>query len=184
MSGEPVSAAKLSKIFSLDHMGVVVIMNALREDLDAGNRGVRLAIMEDTYQLCTRGEYAAYVRNALEIKRNTPLTSASMEVLAIVAYHQPVTKAFVEQVRSVDCGYIVNSLVEKRLLEERGRLDVPGKPIQYGTTENFLRCFNLTSLDDLPGVELIGDDDINIYDKAENEDKNVDDEDQLTFDDM
>ena len=106
--------------------------------------------MEDRYQLCTKTEYASYVRRALDIRRNTPLSQAAMEVLAIIAYNQPVTKAFVEQVRGVDCSGVLSSLMQKDLLEERGRLELPGRPLLYGTTETFLRCFQLSSIEDLP----------------------------------
>ena len=90
------------------------------------------------------------MRDALELKRNTPLSQAAMEVLAVVAYNQPVTKAFVEQVRGVDCSGVIGSLVQKGLLEERGRMELPGRPLLYGTTENFLRCFGLSSIGELP----------------------------------
>ena len=90
------------------------------------------------------------VREVLDLKRGTPLSQAAMEVLAVVAYNQPVTKAFVEQVRGVDCSGVLSSLMQKDLLEERGRLELPGRPLLYGTTETFLRCFQLSSIEDLP----------------------------------
>jgi len=102
------------------------------------------------YQLCTRTEFAQSVRQALEIKRNAPLSQAAFEVLAVVAYNQPVTKSFVEQVRGVDCSGVVNTLCQKGLLEEKGRLELPGRPLLYGTTTEFLRCFSFSSLEDLP----------------------------------
>ena len=102
------------------------------------------------YQLCTRTEFAQSVRQALEIKRNAPLSQAAFEVLAVVAYNQPVTKSFVEQVRGVDCSGVVNTLCQKGLLEEKGRLELPGRPLLYGTTVEFLRCFSFSSLEDLP----------------------------------
>ena len=86
----------------------------------------------------------------MDLKRNTPLSQAALEVLAVIAYNQPVTKAFVEQVRGVDCSGVVGSLTTKGLIEEKGRLELPGRPLLYGTTDNFLRCFQLESLDDLP----------------------------------
>ena len=109
--------------------------------------------LEDCYQLCTRAEFAPVIRNALRIDRNRPLSQSAMEVLAVIAYNQPVSKSFVEKVRGVNSSYIINSLVEKGLIEEAGRLDTPNKPTAYRTTSAFLRCFGLDSLSDLPPVE-------------------------------
>ncbi|MEG1437114.1 MAG: SMC-Scp complex subunit ScpB, partial [Oscillospiraceae bacterium] len=100
--------------------------------------------------LCTRTEFAQQVRSVLDIRRNTPLSQAAFEVLAVVAYNQPVTKSFVEQVRGVDCSGVMASLSQKGLIEEKGRLDLPGRPLIYGTTPEFLRCFCISSLDELP----------------------------------
>jgi segregation and condensation protein B len=100
--------------------------------------------------MAVKPDYIDYIRMALETKKNTPLSPAAMEVLTIVAYNQPVTKGFIEHIRGIDSSSVVNSLVEKNLLEEAGRLDVPGKPIAYKTTSTFLRCFQLSSLDNLP----------------------------------
>ena len=98
----------------------------------------------------TREEFAPYIKKAFDIKRRTPLSPASLEVLAVIAYNQPVTRAFIEQVRGVDCSGVVSTLVEKGLIEERGRLELPGKPLLYGTTKNFLRCFGISDLSELP----------------------------------
>ena len=103
--------------------------------------------------MCSNPQYAEYVRRILDMRRNTPLSQAGMEVLAIVAYNQPVTKAFVEQVRGVDCSGVLGSLTAKGLIEERGRLELPGRPLLYGTTPNFLRCLNISSLSELPPLE-------------------------------
>ena len=100
--------------------------------------------------MCTNPDFADYIKKALEIKKNIPLSQAAMEVLAIIAYNQPATKSFVEQVRGVESSQIVNNLVEKGLVEEAGRLDVPGRPISYKTSINFLLCFGLSGLDKLP----------------------------------
>ena len=100
--------------------------------------------------LCSRVEYAQQVRNVLDMKKNAPLSPAAFEVLAVVAYNQPVTKAYIEQIRGVDCSGVVATLCQKGLLEEKGRLDLPGRPLLYGTTPDFLRCFCLSSLADLP----------------------------------
>ena len=106
--------------------------------------------LDDAYQLCSDPAYASYVRTAMDLRRNTPLSQAAMEVLAVVAYNQPVTKAFVEQVRGVDCSAVMQGLVAKGLVEEKGRLELPGRPLLYGTTPHFLLSFGLTTLEDLP----------------------------------
>ena len=106
--------------------------------------------MENTYQLATKEAYAEYIKKAFDIKRRTPLSPAALEVLAVIAYNQPVTKSFIEQVRGVDCSGVVTTLVEKGLVEERGRLELPGRPLLYGTTKNFLRCFSMSDLSELP----------------------------------
>ena len=102
--------------------------------------------------MVTGEEYAAVMREALEVKNNTPLSQAALEVLAIIAYNQPVTKSFVEQIRGVDSSSVVNSLVAKGLVQEMGRLEIPGRPISYGTTEHFLRCFGMQSIETLPKI--------------------------------
>ena len=119
-------------------------------DFNARGGGVMAVKLDDAYQLCTRKEYAAYVRTAMDIRRNVPLSQAAMEVLAIIAYNQPVTKAFVEQVRGVDCGAVLQGLLTKNLVEEKGRLELPGRPLLYGTTPTFLRSFSISALGQLP----------------------------------
>lgn len=151
-SGEPVSAERIAEALEIDKASAAKIVENFMARVNAGNGGLRIVRVDKSYQMVTRGEYAAAIRRALEIRRNAPLTQPSLEVLSLVAYNQPVTKGYVEQVRGVDCSGVINSLVEKGLLEERGRMDVPGKPILYGTTANFLRCFGLSSLSDLPPV--------------------------------
>ena len=108
--------------------------------------------MDGKCQICTREEYGDDVRKLLEIKKNTPLSQAAFEVLAIIAYNKTVTKSFIEQIRGVDCSGSISNLVQKGLIEEKGRLDLPGRPLVYGTTDRFLRCFSLSSLDDLPDL--------------------------------
>ena len=108
--------------------------------------------LDQSYQMVTREEYAAVIREALEVKNNTPLSQAALEVLAIIAYNQPVSRAFIEQVRGVDSSSSVSGLLEKGLIEEAGRLDLPGRPVAFRTTDVFLRCFGLSSLEDLPPV--------------------------------
>lgn len=149
-SGEPVHIDRLCEILELDDDSVRKLLQSLSDRLDDTGSGIRLVQLEDCFQLCTRPEYAEPVKRALEIRRKTPLSQAAFEVLAVIAYNQPVTKAFVEQVRGVDCSGVIGTLVEKELIEERGRLELPGRPLLYGTTPVFLRCFGLSSLSELP----------------------------------
>ena len=119
------------------------------------NSGICLVRIDGKYQLCTREEYGDNVRALLEIKKNAPLSQAAFEVLAIVAYNKTVTKSFIEQIRGVDCSGSIANLVQKGLIEEKGRLDLPGRPLVYGTTDRFLRCFSLNSLEDLPELPAV-----------------------------
>ena len=148
--GEPVSIDRLSQIFEITPEKVVKTMEQLEERMVANKSGLQILRLENTYQLATKEEFADYIKKAFDIKRRTPLSSAALEVLAVVAYNQPVTKSFIEQVRGVDCSGVISTLIEKELIEERGRLELPGRPLLYGTTKNFLRCFSLSSLDELP----------------------------------
>lgn len=115
-------------------------------------RGVLLLTFDDSCQLCTKQEYLPFIREALGIRHNGNLSNASIETLAIIAYNQPVTRSYVDTVRGVDSGYAISSLIERGLIESKGRLDAPGRPMLYGTTSDFLRCFGLSSVADLPGV--------------------------------
>lgn len=151
-SGDPVPLPKLAESLQTDLAETQHILSLLEQDLNQEKSGICLKKMEDEYQLCTKSEFADDVRSVLELKKNTPLSSAAFEVLAVIAYNQPVTRSFVDQVRGVDCSGVISSLVKKGLIEEKGRLDLPGKPILYGTTPVFLRCFCLESLDDLPAL--------------------------------
>ncbi len=148
--GEPVALERIAQVLGVRTYAVEEAVDALREKYNTPNSGIHLLRLENTAQFCTNPAYIQPVRDALDLKRNTPLSQAAMEVLAVVAYNQPVTKAFVEQVRGVDCSGVIGSLMQKDLLEERGRLELPGRPLLYGTTENFLRCFQLSSLEELP----------------------------------
>ena len=125
---------------------------ALLDEYSSAERGITIIRLDDSYQMTSRKEYAEQIRTVMDSRRNTPLSQAALEVLAVVAYNQPVTKAFVEQVRGVDCSGVIGSLTTKGLIEEKGRLELPGRPLIYGTTENFLRCFNVSSLDELPAL--------------------------------
>ena len=148
--GEPVPVARMAEALESDTDAVIAACDALAASHAASDSALMVVRLDDSYQMCTKGAHADIIRQLLEIRRNTPLSQAAMEVLAVIAYNQPVTKAFVEQVRGVDCSGVVGSLCVKGLVAEQGRLELPGRPLLYGTTPDFLRCFGLSSLADLP----------------------------------
>ena len=143
-AGDPVEASKLAEVLDIDIESVTKMLGHLGALYDERESGLMLIKIDNKYQLCTREKHSEEVRKLLEIKKNTPLSNAAFEVLAIIAYNKTVTRSFVEQVRGVDCSGPISSLVQKGLIEEKGRLLI------YGTTDRFLRCFSLNSLDDLP----------------------------------
>ncbi len=149
-SGDPIEASKLAEVLEIDIETVVRMLGHLSGMYDERESGLMLIQIDNKYQLCTREAHSEEVRKLLEIKKNTPLSNAAFEVLAIIAYNKTVTRAFIEQIRGVDCSGPISSLVQKGLIEEKGRLDLPGRPLVYGTTDRFLRCFSLNSLEDLP----------------------------------
>ena len=149
-AGDPVEAGKLADVLELDIETVEKLLGTLGAQYDERNSGLMLIRIDNKYQLCTREAFSENVRKLMEIRKNAPLSNAAFEVLAIIAYNKTVTRSFIEQVRGVDCSGPVSSLVQKGLIEEKGRLDLPGRPLIYGTTDRFLRCFSLNSLDDLP----------------------------------
>ena len=154
-AGHPVSYETLAKAFELR---APILRNMVKEYAEKYNksrvpRGVILLAMDKECQLCTKPKYLSYIRAALGIRRNGTLSAANMETLAIVAYHQPVTRAYIDAVRGVDSSYAVSALVEKGLIEAKGRLDAPGRPVLFGTSTAFLRCFGLSSVDELPGLD-------------------------------
>lgn len=149
-SGEPLELQRISEALDIEDEQTEQILLNLAAQLDERNSGICLLNLDGKYQLSTRSIYGDYIRKVLEIKRNTPLSQAAFEVLAVIAYNQPVTKAFIEQVRGVDCSGVISTLCQKKLIEEKGRLELAGRPLVYGTTTDFLRCFSFTSLDDLP----------------------------------
>lgn len=149
-AGDPVPLRKIAAAIETDEESTEQALQELRNSLDERQSGICLKRLGDSWQLCTRSEFSDAVRRELELHRNTPLSQAAFEVLAVIAYNQPVTKNFVEQVRGVDCSGVIASLSQKGLIEEKGRLDLPGRPIIYGTTPVFLRCFCIESLDELP----------------------------------
>ena len=149
-SDEPVSLSRMAEALELDTETALRLLEDLVNEYGMRGGGLRILKLDNSYQMCSSTDYAQPVRRALDLRRNTPLSQAAMEVLAIVAYNQPVTRAFVEQVRGVDCGAVMQGLSAKGLIEERGRLELPGRPLLYGTTADFLRCFGISSLAELP----------------------------------
>ncbi|MBO5882811.1 MAG: SMC-Scp complex subunit ScpB [Clostridia bacterium] len=156
-AGYPVKYEKIAEVLGLDVRNTKKLIEHMSEEFNKENskRGISLLTFEDTCQFCTKEQYAPYIREALGIRRGGNLSASSMEVLAIVAYNQPITRSFIDQVRGVDSSYAMNSLIDKGLIEACGRLDAPGRPMLYATTEKFLRVFGLLSLSDLPATETI-----------------------------
>lgn len=153
--GDPVSVERLAQIFDITKVEVGLVVDALASRLAEKDSSFELCRLSDSVQLCTKKEYAEPVQKLLEIKRTAPISKAALEALSIVAYKQPVTKTYIEQVRGVDCTGIISTLIQRELIEECGRLDAPGRPILYQTTPHFLRCFGLESLDELPGENSV-----------------------------
>lgn len=149
-SGDPIEIYRLSEASGVDVGTIPRLVRLLNERYDECGSGLCIKKLDSSYQMCTREEFAPMIKTALETKRSTPLSNAAMETLTIIAYNQPVSKGFIENVRGIDSSSVVNNLVEKGLIEEAGRLDIPGKPIVYRTTPVFLRSFGLASTDDLP----------------------------------
>lgn len=149
-AAEPIEYTKIACALGVDDEQVLLCIDELNKKYSAEDSGICLLKLETKYQLCSKKEFVDVVRNVLDLKRNAPLSQAAFEVLAIIAYNQPITKPYIEQIRGVDCSGVVNTLCQRGLVEEKGRLDVPGKPVLYGTTSDFLRCFSLNSLDELP----------------------------------
>ena len=147
---EPLSTERLAGILEIEEPLCEKLLVALRDDCEASHRGVQLIRLEGAWQLATKESCGEAVKKARDTRRNTPLTPAALEVLAIIAYNQPVSRSFIEQVRGVDSSSVVQTLLQKNLVEEAGRLDLPGRPISYRTTDVFLRSFGLSSLSELP----------------------------------
>lgn len=149
-AAEPIEYNKIAQALGMDDEQILLCIDALKNKYDSEDSGICIVQLSTKYQLCSKKEYVEAVRNVLDLKRNAPLSQAAFEVLAIIAYNQPITKPYIEQIRGVDCSGVVNTLCQRGLIEEKGRLDVPGRPVLYGTTTDFLRCFSLNSLDELP----------------------------------
>lgn len=156
-AGYPMRFDKLAETLSLSVKDVKTMVKELEKkyNQETSPSGIQLLIYPTTCQLCTKEQYAPYIREALGIRRGGNLSASSMEVLAVVAYNQPVTRTFVDMVRGVDSSYAVNSLLDKGLIEAAGRLDAPGRPMLYVTTDKFLRVFGINSLDELPETEAL-----------------------------
>lgn len=189
-SGEPVKFDKIAQVLEKEEKDIRDIVSTLSEKYDG--RGIQLLTFEDSCQLCSREEYETYVKRAMGIRAGT-LSNSTMEALAIVAYNQPVTRAFVEQVRGVDSSYVIATLCEKKLIDVCGKLDVPGKPNLYATTDTFLRVFGLSSLSELPKKEFIEanlqNDSSDANDSNDSNDEESDisdqvDDGQISFDDV
>lgn len=154
-AGERVEIAQLVGVLEADKKDIIEATNALADELAFNRRGIRILRLEDGYQMVSSAEMADYITRALETRKPPRLSSSQLETLTIIAYYQPATKAMVEQLRGVDSSYSVGALLNKKLIEEAGRLNVPGRPIQYRTTPNFLRTFGLSSLEDLPPIDKV-----------------------------
>lgn len=151
-AGDSVELSRLAQSLELTESAVKTQMDILMKEYEEAQRGITIIKLNNSYQMVSVKQFAPQVRKAMDLRRNIPLSQAAMEVLAVIAYNQPVTKSFVEQVRGVDCSGVIGSLTTKDLIEEKGRLELPGRPLLYGTTENFLRCFSISSLEELPPI--------------------------------
>ena len=154
-AGERVETSRLSMALEVDEKDIEEAADALAGSLAFERRGIRILRLDKGYQMVSSGEMAEYVTKALETRKPPKLSSSQLEALTIVAYYQPATKAMVEQIRGVDSSYSISALINKKLIEEAGRLNVPGRPIQYKTTPDFLRTFGLPSVDELRPIEEI-----------------------------
>ena len=149
-AGEPVHIDRICLALELDRLSAEEVLRRLGDCCAFERRGIRLIRMEDSWQLCSAPEYGRMIRRAFELRKSARLSQPALEVLAIIAYYQPTTRANVDQIRGVDSAYTVGLLLERKLIEECGRLQVPGRPRLYRTTEHFLRSFHLSSLEELP----------------------------------
>ncbi|MBU5627294.1 SMC-Scp complex subunit ScpB [Oscillibacter sp. MSJ-2] len=149
-SGEPVHIDRICLALEMDRPTVEMVLQKLGDYYAFERRGIRMLRLEDSYQLCSAPDYADLIRKAFEIRKPAKLSQPALEVLTIIAYYQPTTRAYVDQIRGVDSSYTIGLLLERRLIEECGRLQVPGRPHLYRTTKNFLRVFHLSSLEELP----------------------------------
>lgn len=150
--GDAVSSKELAKVLELDEKDVIKLLNDMMDRYESNDRGIRLVKLEDSYQLCTKNEYYDILSQLVNMPKKHNLTESLMETLSIIAYKQPVTRQEIEAIRGVSCVHAINKLVEYKLVTEVGRLDAIGRPILFGTTEDFLRSFGVTSMDELPVI--------------------------------
>lgn len=153
-AGDPVGAERMALAMGLSVETVHQEVKVLQDEYSFQRRGIRIIRMEEAYQMVSAPEQSDLITRALETRKPPKLSASALETLTVIAYYQPTTKAFVEQIRGVDSSYTISALLNKKLIEEQGRLSVPGRPILYGTTPDFLRTFGLSSLEELPEVEL------------------------------
>ena len=166
-AGERVEISRLAMTLEVDEDEIIAATDALANDMAFNRRGIRILRLDNGYQMVSSGEMAEYITKALETRKPPKLSSSQLETLTIIAYYQPATKAMVEQIRGVDSAYSITALLNKKLIEDAGRLNVPGRPIQYRTTPDFLRTFALNSLEDLPEIEKVSLGEPVIEEKAE-----------------
>ena len=152
-AGDPVAAERLCFGLDVDRDTVDLVAQHLMDEYSFQHKGIRLVKLDDSYQLCSAPEYAEVVRKTLESRKPARLSQSALAVLSVIAYYQPATRAYIDQIRGVDSSYTVGLLLERELIEECGRLNVPGRPILYRTTPDFLRVFSLSSLDELPEID-------------------------------
>ncbi len=152
-AGDPVSIHALSDAMEVDINTLKSIIKRMMDYYNYERRGLQIIELEDCYQLCTRPEYYEYIQKVFRPKYSQGLSNAALEILAIVSYNQPVTRGNIEQIRGVNSDGALNTLIERGMVEEKGRLDAPGRPILFGTTQKFLRCFGFKSLEDLPKID-------------------------------
>ena len=154
-AGERIEVSRLAMVLEADSKEISAAADALADEMAFNRRGIRILRLEDGYQMVSSGEMADYITKALETRKPPKLSASQLETLTIIAYYQPATKAMVEQIRGVDSAYSIAALLNKKLIEDAGRLNVPGRPIQYKTTPDFLRTFALNSLEDLPEIDKV-----------------------------
>ncbi len=154
-AGERVEISRLAATLEVDEADIISAADTLANELAFDRRGIRILRLDDGYQMVSSGEMAEFVTKCLETRKPPKLSSSQLETLTIIAYYQPATKAMVEQIRGVDSSYSVGALLNKKLIEEAGRLNVPGRPIQYKTTPDFLRTFGISSLEELPPIDKV-----------------------------
>ena len=152
-AGEPLEISKICQVLEMSNKELIGTIGHLNDRLKQLDLPFEIRRLGDNIQMCASAKYSDIIREALTLRKQAPLSQAAMEVLAIVAYNQPVTRAFIENLRGVESGRVISGLIEKELIEEAGRLDLPGRPIAYRTTAHFLRCFSMETLDELPKVD-------------------------------